>query len=567
MKDTKGKESLFQKAIETAYSHDYSKALSLIDSALSLDPNNPEIIVEKSEIICELHDSIIEAIKFLDSYLNSTKTIPAESLTKINSQIAKLKHELEMEKLQPAAAESQERVNKLILYSDHYGIKFNNCKVVYFSADNRGVAAKHRIKKGEVIFEIPLDRILTLDKLYKLSPLAKKVIDSKIKFSNLFETAATCFLYEFKNGLIKTEYDAYLNSFPEDLSSYPLFFPEEDKKYFKGTILEKQVTEKLEQYRKEYAEICNKVPEISKITFENFIRYNAIIESRPFTLNVNPLEFGLIPVIDLVNYTEENIHNTLWGISHKKKLFRLMATENIKRGSEITLEYGDYTPIHFLKEFGFVPSHICYQVEDIIPKLQQTDPLLTEKQNLLKVSKESLCLPSCILWCQKQFYTDNFDIFSAYRFIAFKDKSTNELLKYFNHENKSTDYSNENKMPYIPFLSVANEIDALTLLKQELYKTFNEFPNTYEKDLKFYHENMGKMSFNLQNCMIVRLAEREALQEAIDRTSYVIEYLKTNKDDNNVEERLQKLTYTKNKKIADSFDPLPRLNFVNLDEL
>jgi len=54
----------------------------------------------------------------------------------------------------------------------------------------------------------------------------------------------------------------------------------------------------------------------------------------------------MAPVADLFNYNPEKI-KTNWTFSKKDDQFKVIATDNIKKGEEIFVDYGDYDNKHF----------------------------------------------------------------------------------------------------------------------------------------------------------------------------------------------------------------------------
>jgi len=543
---------------------DFAKALELIEKSINQDPNNVDLIIEKSEILCEINHSARLSLSFLENYLETpiAKSMPSHKISQISLQISKLKQELSFDANAPL--KSKQNVEKLFEWGEKNGLKLSSLKPIYFSPDNRALVAAHRIQKGETIIEIPEKLMLTVDKIYKLSPLAKKVLDSGIILKDTLETAMTCFVYETKKGLIKTDWQIYIDSLPEDFSTFPLFYNDSDKKLLEGTLLEKALQEIIADHKKEYNLICEKVHEFAEITFETFMKYNLLSESRSFIFSCNPLILGLLPIIDLSNYTDEVIHSTLWGYSLKNNVFKLIAAQNIKRGDEISLYYGSRPAGKYLQEYGFIPKQYYYGISHITPTLQKSDPLLKEKQRLLGFSENRLSLFTTWFTILPENYNFlNQDVFSQFRFVAYKGKSIDELEKYIpkNTEKKETSEIS------LPFLSVDNEIDALRLLQKDIMRKSMSVKNTYDKDIKFYTENLAKMSFNEKNAMIVRIVERESMIEIINWAEGMANWLKANKDEDDIEEKLCEIKATLNKKIAESFDPIPKLSCCDIDEL
>ncbi len=90
------------------------------------------------------------------------------------------KKEIEEDNSIPADHPERQRFDKLLKWLKEGGSEFDKLKIRYYTADYRGVHAARDIKKGETIFYIPKEQIITLEMAFA-SPVGKKMYEKGLR--------------------------------------------------------------------------------------------------------------------------------------------------------------------------------------------------------------------------------------------------------------------------------------------------------------------------------------------------------------------------------------------------
>ena len=89
-------EDLYTQSVQCSYDHNHTKALSLIEEALALEPTCAKYAVEKAEILCELND-YSKAISFLT--ICNDISPPFSSIELVTAELKKIREEMESDRL------------------------------------------------------------------------------------------------------------------------------------------------------------------------------------------------------------------------------------------------------------------------------------------------------------------------------------------------------------------------------------------------------------------------------------------------------------------------------------
>ena len=57
-----------------------------------------------------------------------------------------------------------------------------------------------------------------------------------------------------------SKFKEYLNTFPKDLSNFPVFFSDEEMEYLNGSPFKQKILRKKRELERDYQEICKAIP-------------------------------------------------------------------------------------------------------------------------------------------------------------------------------------------------------------------------------------------------------------------------------------------------------------------
>ena len=113
------------------------------------------------------------------------------------------------------------------------GAVFDKVKMRYYSPNYRGVHASTKIRKNEVFLVIPRTRIITLE-MAKSSPIGAKMEQARLNLLSPKHSFLSSFVLQERRKE-NTIWEPYLDILPKSLSSFPVFFTPEEKKWLEGS--------------------------------------------------------------------------------------------------------------------------------------------------------------------------------------------------------------------------------------------------------------------------------------------------------------------------------------------
>lgn len=113
----------------------------------------------------------------------------------------------------------------------------------------------------------------------------EKFNDELVGANNIFMT--TLFLHEKRERekAAKKKYAEYIDTFPSDVSTIPVFYTDGEQEWLKGTQIPNRI-EKIKDFMELYDPICQAVPEFKELaTYEEFSKTLILMSTRLFTVN------------------------------------------------------------------------------------------------------------------------------------------------------------------------------------------------------------------------------------------------------------------------------------------
>ena len=161
------------------------------------------------------------------------------------------------------------------------GADFSQIKIIYYTANYRGVHANKAIRPGEQVLYVPKNLLITLDACLAC-PLAKKITELGLdqKLEMLEHNQMSAYILQEMNDE-NSYWKTYIDMLPKDMTEYPFLFSEEEKTWLEGSLFLLDVEEKIRSLKHDY-EIMKEVPEFGELTFEKFSELRTVVGSRVF---------------------------------------------------------------------------------------------------------------------------------------------------------------------------------------------------------------------------------------------------------------------------------------------
>ena len=400
---------------------------------------------------------------------------------------------------------------------------FPKIEIQFYTDDYRGVVAKNKILKNEIIMAIPKECLITLEVALNTS-YGKKI--SGFMYHELNSPKhcllSSFLLFEQNNPL----YKYYFDLLPNDYSNFPIFYTEKELDYLKGSPFLNLITNKKMDMRMDYNKLCEKIENFKNFTFEKFCQARVIVSSRVFGISINKVKTdALVPFADLLNHRRPR--QTQWFYDDNKNAFIVQAIEEINPGQEIFDSYGKKTNSRFLLNYGFalenndmgeyqltVVFNNEYPLFDIKKKLFKNEFDFTKIYNLNNNFQESQIL----------------ELISYLRFLLYDDNINNIFKTIFTSKNKKNEEMTLNYYFFYP-INRDIEIKVLKQLKLLCEQALAKYPTTMKEDQKIFNENKNKkdFNFNYRNCLLLLMSEKKVLNYYINFCEYCLKLLKTKK--------------------------------------
>ena len=533
----------------------YDLAIEYYNKSINNDKNNTSLIIKRA--ICYLaknlyNNALKDALTAIEINKNFNKGYYIASLCYLemyNIEMAEKFCRDNDQRLKNLIEERKKDLNnKCIKFKNYpiyitflrelykYNAFFPKLEIHFFSADYRGITAKNKIKKDEIILTVPKECLISLE-LVLSTEYGKKIGEFMY-----FELASPkhCLLSSFllfeKNN---KNWKFYFDLLPQNFTNFPIFYTNEELNYLLGSPFLNQIIEKKNDIKKDYLKICEYIPSFSIFTLKEFMEARVIISSRIFGISISNVKTDvLVPFADLLNHKRPR--QTQWYYDDEINSFVIQATEDIMKGSEIYDSYGKKSNGRFLLNYGFaIENNDCSEyILSII--FNDCYPLYEIKKKIIKTEKNFI---KTFILNNNIYESQIIEILSFLRFCMF-DGDINDLIKItFNNENKKSDnylfsFDNNNfGFGYIPPINKEIEINVLKKLKILLEQELNQYPTTLEQDMNTF-KNDKNISFNHKNCLLLIISEKNVINFYIFFCEYCLELLKTK----NRKELIEKLS-------------------------
>lgn len=479
---------------------EYDKALADAEAAVATNKEESRGYYRKAQIL-QHADKALEALEVLVKAPDKIRKNEAVVLL-----MSELQAELKADNLLPKDHPEIISFNNLAKWLADGGAKFDKLKMRYYSEGYRGVHARGKIKKGEIFLFVPKNLLITLE-MAKEAPIGIKMLQAKLNLLSPKHCYLSSYILQERHKK-DSKWRPYLDILPGDLSTFPVFFAFDEKKWLQGSSFLVQVEDKVEDMRKDYEAIVDVAPEFAQHSLEEFKRVRTLVSSRIFGVKINGSKTDvLVPLADMLNHKRPQ--ETLWEYNEARGGFTIEAKIEIERGEQVYDSYGRKCNSRYFLNYGFVVEDNDANEVPITISLREDDPLYSVKADILKN-----CRSKTIRVTEDLTEKNMIHFFSFLRFVSFKGDPM-VLYKFQIQEGslKRTDEDNEEnyfRCSNVPPISAENEMMVLVQIKEQCSFQLKGYPTTYEEDLKILQTHKD-LTYNQRNCVMMRSGEKKIL--------------------------------------------------------
>ena len=450
----------------------------------------------------------IASLSYLEMYdIEKAEKYSKEKNQKLMSLIEKRKKEIKSKSKQ---FKSYPLFIKFLKELYHYDAFFPKLEIHFYSDDYRGVLAKSKILKDEIIMTIPKECLISLETALS-TPIGKEI--GKFMYSEL-TSPKHCLLTSFLLSEEKNpKWKFYFDLLPNDYSNFPIFYTQKELDYLKGSPFLNQIYDKKIDMKKDYEKLCKYIPSFTQFPYKKFCEARMMISSRIFGIQIGENKTDVLaPFADLLNHKRPR--QTQWYYDNILQSFVIQALEDIEQGNEVFDSYGKKTNARFLLNYGFALEDNDSNEVTLTVVFNDTYPMFNVKKNFFQ--NEFEFIKSFIL-NDNIYESQLFDLLSFLRFMLFDDDINILYNSMISNENLYYDEVNFT-FYYISPISKDLEIKVLKHLHLLCVKALRNYPTTFEED-KFNLKKKG-ISFNQRNCILLLMSEKSVFSYFI----YFCEY-------------------------------------------
>jgi len=393
-----------------------------------------------------------------------------------------------------------DKFDSLLNWLKEGGAKYPHLVMKYYTVDYRGVHAKKRLEKDELILEVPLPLIMTTE-VAKESDIGQKIQQSGCQLYSDHSWLAACLLQEKYNP--KSKWKPYIDILPVHYRNVPIFFDEEDLKMLKGSFTLKMITDRKEELKAEYDNIVKFVPEFGKYHHLDFSWARVAVITRVFGFEVRGRKTeGLVAMADMLNHKRPN--ETSWTFDDSRNAFTITTTKRLLKSAQIFDSYGRKCNSRFFVNYGFALDFNEDNQVALFFTLPVDDPAAQIKHKLLGGNR-----------------TRRFQIAFEH-----KERCTKKCMSWLRIAQATVDELPISKMPDITKIdpiSHQNELRVMQALKKAAMDILKQFDTSLEEDNKLLADpgENKKLTLNFRNCVVMRRGEKEILHAYINLADHL----------------------------------------------
>ncbi len=395
------------------------------------------------------------------------------------------------------------------------GAKFSKLELRDYGDEVRGCHATCPVEEDEIIIEIPLKCLITVE-MGQETDVGQKILSSNIELDAPKHIFLMVFmLLDMKDT--SSFFRPYYDILPPTLSNMPIFWEPQELAYLQGSFLLTQIEERKQAIEADYYAICNIAPEFKRLaTLDEFKWARMCVCSRNFGLIINGLRTAaLVPYADMLNHYRPR--ETKWQFDHHLQGFTIVSMQSIGCGMQVYDSYGQKCNHRFLLNYGFSvetnvePDGFCPNEVPVLLQLRNNDPLYDFKCSFFR--RESFLPSKRVRVCVAE--NENFHTMLTFlRIIVADQDDINQFTE------RSSGYSRgggggvmDGRMgrDLQSALNEANETRAMRLLEATMKQYLAAYPDTYAKDCDRLANDKRLAPFSNERHAIIQVKGEKAV--------------------------------------------------------
>lgn len=355
------------------------------------------------------------------------------------------------------------------------GARFPGLELREYEAEVRGVHAKEELEGDQVVVEIPLKCLITVE-MGKGTEIGKAVVASDLPLDAPKHIFLMLFVLTDRHNPTSF-FKPYYDILPSSLSNMPIFWTQNELAYLQGSYLLTQIDERKRAIEADYAAIADVAPSLPSVcSVEDFKWARMCVCSRNFGLEVNRVRTAaLVPYADMLNHYRPR--ETKWAFDNGRQAFTITTLQRIAPGAQVFDSYGQKCNHRFLLNYGFAVENnreadgFCPNEVPLDFALRETDPLYSRKlpcwsrDGQSKVKRLRLCV------------ADNENMRAAFSLLRVMVANEEELVRMLGPGNM---FKTARDITYP--VSLRNEERVLQTLLAKLTDALSAYPTRLEDD-------------------------------------------------------------------------------------
>jgi len=351
-----------------------------------------------------------------------------------------------------------------------------------FENQGFGGIAGTEIKTGDALFRVPVSLVITKETVAK-APWAAYQHWS-------FDREPLMVWLVTESADKESFWAAYLSLLPQDFTSFPLYWSEEDLAELQASSLRESVLSTKKLLQQAYARLKQNLldPNASLfpagVTYEQYLWAYCVASSRSWNFGN---DFALVPLGDLLNHQSDA---GMPGIDITGQYIEVNATRDYAKGDQVFISYGNKSNSELLGTYGFILEDNPHEAAIINFQLRPTNLAIGIVEPLLRKADPAFNLVRLV----PNYRPDG--LLRAFRIanMDFDDlKHTSELIA---------------GRP----ISLKNEAMAYRTAIASLSNLFKAFPTSVEEDSKLLE---GELTPNRRAAILIRRSDKQIIQNTV----------------------------------------------------
>jgi histone-lysine N-methyltransferase SETD3 len=233
----------------------------------------------------------------------------------------------------------------------HHGARFPKLTMQKYDDEVRGVHATGEIVPDEIIVEVPLACLITVE-MGKATEVGRAVLQADLELDAPKHVFLMLFMLVDRKKPA-SHFKPYYDILPPTLSNMPIFWNNEELALLEGSYLLTQIDERNAAIETDYQAICELYPGFSDTaTLDDFKWARMCVCSRNFGIVVDGIRTSaMVPYADMLNHYRPR--ETKWTYEASRRAFTITSLMHIGPGAQVYDSYGQKCNHRFLLNYGF----------------------------------------------------------------------------------------------------------------------------------------------------------------------------------------------------------------------